>query len=127
MADDVALPFVLRRVATELPRFGYRYSNEKELCDGIALVLGDLHLPFEREVTASPRDRFDFVMGNGIVLEVKMDGSGADALMQCARYCEHDMVSAVVLLAATQWARNIRPFKAHGKQVICVPLTRQAF
>lgn len=96
-------PMLLRRILTELPRFTYRFANEVELHEGIASVLGNAGIAFEREVAASKRDRFDFLCASGIVLEAKVRGAYVPAMAQCVRYAELDSVSAVVLLTTRFW------------------------
>lgn len=121
-------PLLLRRVVEELPRWSYRFANEAELHRGIADVLAQAGVPFEHEHVAGPRDRFDFLVPSGIVVEAKTKGSFAQALSQCSRYLARDDVSAVVLVAARLWGRTAPTYHTKsGKQVHVVHLRGAAF
>lgn len=97
-------PMLLRRVMTVLPRFAYRFGSEAELHKGIALVLDGVQINYSHEHVAGPKDRFDFLLDGGVVIEAKTQGSLAHALLQCNRYLQRDDVSAVLLVATRRWA-----------------------
>ena len=123
-----ANPFVLNMLATELRRYAYTFASEKELHAGISTVLKQLGLMFEHEYVAGPKDRFDFRLDDGIVIEAKIDGSMRDAMEQITRYAKRDDVSAVVVVAVRSWARDVEPrIEINGKPVLIVQLKRQAF
>lgn len=119
---------VLRRIVTELPRYAYRYANEIELQSGIADVLTKSGITFEREVIAGPRDRFDFLVASGIVIEAKIKGSLSQALAQVDRYAARDDVTAVILVATRFWAFGHGGASTlRGKPVRIVKLTGASF
>lgn len=97
-------PMLLRSVTTVLPRYSYRFGSEVELHKGIAQVLDGAGIGYQHEYVAGPQDRFDFLLDYGIVIEAKIKGSLGKALIQCSRYLQRPDVSAVVLVAARQWA-----------------------
>lgn len=103
---------LLRSIVETLQRYAYRFSSEVELHQGIALVLDGAGIAYQREFVAGPRDRFDFLFDSGIVLEAKVKGAFAPALLQCNRYLERPDVSAVVLVATRSWAREVADFQA---------------
>lgn len=99
---------LLRRVVETLPRFAYRFADEVGLHKGMAQVLTEAGIEFEREHVAGPRDRFDFLLPSGIVIEAKVKGSVTPALIQCARYLERPDVSVVVLVTTRYWGGAIQ-------------------
>lgn len=117
----------LQRVVEELPRFAYRFSSEVDLHRGIADVLQRAGLEFRREVVAGPRDRFDFLVQPGVVIEAKVKGSLSQALAQVNRYAARDDVKAVVLVATRFWAGGAEDTELHGKPVRFVKLRGRAF
>lgn len=108
-------------IAKLLPRFRYRFGRETELHAGIAAVLDQAGVAYQREAIAGPADRFDFLLADGVVIEAKCRGSAGDALRQVARYCERDDVTAVVLVSSRAWA--IEPYlELSGKPVHVVKI-----
>lgn len=130
-AKEKRMPsFVLNRIINLLPRFGYRFGDEKQLHDGIATVLGAENIGFVREAAAGPKDRFDFLCEDGVVIEAKIKGSFTEAINQIDRYMQNDAVAAVVLVTTRQWGTPPRLRKdprVRGKPVRFVTLRSQAF
>jgi len=121
---------LLRRIVEFLPRFAYRFGDEKQLHEGIATVLQQHGVGFQREYVASKEDRFDFLCDGGIVIEAKIHGSLSPALRQAARYAKHDMVCAIVIATSRHWggARKLRAGATmNGKPVKMVQLRGQSF
>lgn len=105
---------------------GYRYRsiNESELQQAVAGVLQEAGWKFQREVVLSGgRDRIDF-LGNGIGIEVKVDGSNAALIRQAFRYLKHDEIGALIVV--TTRLRHSLPSEMNGKSVHLVRLWRQA-
>jgi hypothetical protein len=118
----------LQRLTVLLPRFAYRFASEVELHQGIAQVLDEAGIPYQREFVAGPKDRFDFLVEPGIVIEAKVQGSLTEALPQARRYALHDQVSAVVLATTRFWGRgSVRLPHLNGKPVCVVHLRGAAF
>lgn len=120
---------LLNRIVNELPRFAYRYANEAELHTGIAQVLTGAGVPFQHEFVAGPRDRYDFLVDSGIVIEAKSKGSLSSALLQCARYLKRDDVSVVVLVTTRSWGKVAPTYttKDTQKSILTVRLKGAAF
>lgn len=118
---------LLDRVVAELPRFAYRFTSEVELHRGIAQVLQQAGIAFRHEHVAGPRDRFDFLLPPGIVIEAKTKGSLAQALAQVNRYAAREDVQAVVLVAARFWGDRIADTVLHDKPIRVVKLKGRAF
>jgi hypothetical protein len=121
-----AIDMLIRTVVETLPRYRYRFADEKALHDGIAEALTGAGLAFERESVAGPRDRFDFLLPDGVVIEVKVDGSAGDAVRQVARYCARDDVSAVVLATTKGW-QVPSCLELHGKPIRVINLKGASF
>ena len=122
-------PMLLRRVMETLPRFTYRFSNEVELHLAMAAVLDGAGIEYQREVVAGPRDRFDFLLPSGIVIEAKVKGSLSPALIQCARYLARADVSVVLLVTTRFWGRSVGPqyVTKAGKTVHTIQLKGASF
>lgn len=120
----------LKQVLELLRSHGYQLSSEQKVQAGIAVVLEEHGIAFEREV-ARGADRFDFLCDSGVVIEVKIAGSYSEALRQGARYCRHDDVTAVVLASTRRWSGLGRaatdPVFFHGKPVHTVQLRSRLF
>lgn len=119
---------MLRSLVETLPRFSYRYSDEISLHEAMATVLTDAGIEFQREVVAGPRDRFDFLVPPGIVIEAKIKGSMSKALIQINRYAARDDVKAVVLVTTRFWGlTKTGAHELHGKPVHIIKLQGASF
>lgn len=118
---------LLRSIVETLPRYRYRFADEAQLQAGIADVLAQAGIPFEREHVAGPRDRFDFLIPDGIVIEAKTQGSLSQALSQVRRYAARPDVQAVVLVACRFWATVVPVTELHGKPIRVVRLKGDSF
>lgn len=78
-------------------------SNEKSCQGDLAEHLPGLlpvGCPVEREARLSARDVPDFIVGDGIVIELKVKGAPRAAITrQLERYARHDRVTALILLS----------------------------
>jgi len=124
---DAATELRMRAVTTALAGYRYRYANEVQLHERMAEVLAAADLQHVREFVIDARNRADFWL-DGLVVEVKVDGTFQDALRQIGRYIEHERVRGVVLASTKPWAAQPlakRPYW-QGKPFAMVHLTRQA-
>lgn len=96
---------IFNAVANHLSGYAYRYSSEVRLHENMAKVLESHGFDFERERVLDARNRADFWL-DGIVIEVKVDGSMADALRQVDRYINLPDVTGVILAATPRWAAS---------------------
>lgn len=75
-----------------------------------------------REARLSPRDVPDFIIGGGIVVEVKIKRATLrETLAQITRYAEHHTVTAVIVVSNRAMSL---PVSIHGKPVVFVSLGR---
>ncbi|CAJ4325798.1 Uncharacterised protein [Burkholderia pseudomallei] len=94
----------------------YRFSfvGERELQDGIEKVLADSVGGYKREASLGPADRPDFLLDDGLAIEVKVDGSLAELLRQVSRYASHDSVRAILVVGTPYWIAKV-PSEIAGK------------
>ncbi len=75
-------------------------KDEKSVQVSIETVLNSHGFDFKREVRLSQKDIVDFMLKDGIAVEVKLGGRPMPTFKQCERYCEHPQVNALVLMTA---------------------------
>lgn len=114
VANDIDSLAQVTHVIAQINRYRYRVGNEIALQDGLATALTQSNIAFEREVSLSERDRPDFVLENGLLIEVKIKGSFAQLLRQCARYAKHDCVKAILVAGTPFWIPTL-PAEVSGK------------
>ena len=94
----------LSHAARLLGGYLYRYSSEVKLHEAMAEVLAQAGISFEREHVLDAKNRADFWL-DGLVIEVKVDGSIGEALRQVGRYAALERVDGVLLASTCRWAR----------------------
>lgn len=100
--------------------FHFRFSCEADLQRGIYRVLHEAGYTFQREKHLSRKDRPDFLLQDGVAVEVKIDGSLTNVMRQLSRYAELPSVSALVFVTsrATQALRVPKEFCAKPVRVV---------
>lgn len=73
-------------------------STEDILQLQILDVLSSKGVPVTREVVLAPGSRIDFVVGDTLGIEVKIQGSPTAIFRQCERYCQSDSIAALILV-----------------------------
>lgn len=101
-----------------LRRSAFRFSNETELQEGIAIALGRAGIQHRREVVLTKRDRIDFLVDD-IGIEVKVDGSITLLTRQLYRYAKLPEVSSLVVVVTRMRLANLPP-EINGKPVFVV-------
>lgn len=96
-------------------------EDEKRLQKQVEAALSRYKVPFDREHTLGPGSIPDFFIQNKIVLEVKLKGSAKEIYFQCKRYCEYDVVKALVLF--TNKSMTL-PEKIEGKPAFVLNLSQ---
>lgn len=117
---------ILNAIANHLVGYAYRYSSETALHESLAKVLQAHGFEVVQEYTLDARNRFDFWV-NGIVIEVKVDGSLSSALRQVDRYISLPEVTGVILAGTPRWAGEAMAQRPEwkGKPFKMIRLTRQ--
>lgn len=95
---------VLSHLTRCLGSYLYRYGSEIQLHESLAKVLDDAGHKHTREFVLDARNRADFLVEGGIVLEVKVDGTLSEALRQVDRYINLEQVKGVILASTQRWA-----------------------
>ncbi|WP_122558531.1 hypothetical protein [Pseudomonas viridiflava] len=118
---------MLNALVHQLGAYAYRYSSEVRLHEAMAIVLTNHGFTFERERILDKQNRADFWL-DGIVIEVKVDGSIGEALRQVDRYIKLPDVKGVILAGTPRWASENLDDKPewNGKPFRMVRLARQA-
>lgn len=78
----------------------FNVSSEEILQTQIAEAFAAAGFRFQREYRLSSQDRIDFLVGDGIGVEVKIGGSPMSIHRQCKRYCAHDQVRLLILVTS---------------------------
>lgn len=115
---NLGATLTMRRVGVILSKYAFRYADEAQLHEGIIEVFRKESMPFEHEKVHEPTgDRFDFLLENGVVVEVKMAGSQAEALRQVNRYTLQPEVQGIVLVTTKPWKLYATRADANGVSV----------
>ena len=114
-------------VARVLGNYLYRYSCEIDLQDRMQEVLEGAGYAVGRERILDSRSRIDLWL-DGIVVEVKVDGSLSSALRQIGRYMKHPDVRGIVLASTERWASQplSHPPEWGGKPFVMFRVRRQS-
>ena len=112
--DTVNLMIALEQLDEILMTHVFRFTNERDLQDGIALALTAASIPFTREHRLGATDRVDFLIAPGIAVEIKVDGSLMALLRQVQRYASHVAVQSIVVIGTPAWLTKM-PVEISGK------------
>lgn len=93
----------LRKLARDLAGYAFRYGSEVQLHERIADALTQLGVAFSREVAVDDKNRFDFQLENGCIIEVKVRESLSPAIRQVARYAALESVKGILLAGTQHW------------------------
>lgn len=117
----------LSALANLLGGVRYRYGSEVQLHDVMGTLLTEAGYTFDREYRMDQHNRADFWL-DGLVIEVKIDGSMGDALRQVDRYIGLPQVHGVLLAGTPIWAGTALAKRPawQGKAFQMVRLQRQA-
>lgn len=103
-------------VMRALRAFRYHAGTEPELHAAITTALTRAEILFSREVRLDDDSRIDFLVSEGIGIEVKMNGSLAALTRQVARYAAHPTISTVIVVT-TRHALSRFPPTLSGKPI----------
>lgn len=97
------------------------YNTEKQLQDGIAQVLGEKNIPFEREKRIGEGLVIDFLVAGYIGLEVKTKGSPSEVARQLLAYAGCESVRELVLVTGRARLGRL-PEELLGKKIHIITL-----
>jgi len=103
------------KVVRHLAKFRFQATTEAEFQNSIAEALGR-EFTFRREVRLAPGDRIDFLLDNGVGIEVKTQGTAATAEKQLRRYAKSEQVKALILMTSRSQVA-VQPLSIDGKPV----------
>lgn len=106
-------------IAAHLRCFRYGARTEAEFQECIGAVLTLRNAPFEREVLLSKGDRIDFLLADGVGIEVKIKGTAAAAEAQLRRYARSPRVKELILMTSRSQVA-VQPSEIDGKPVLSV-------
>jgi hypothetical protein len=103
---------------------GYRFrpAGELELQDALARVFAAGGVEARREHRLSPGDVVDFLLLEGVAVEVKVAGSAVEVARQLQRYAGHSEVLALVLVTTRERLVRALPAELGGKRLFKVAL-----
>lgn len=105
-----------RDLARVFGMYSFRCGREIDLQAGVELALAGLGTPYEREYRFDRRNRIDFWLPEpGIGIEIKIQGSVTDVLLQLSRYAAFPQVHGLVLLTTRRTHLQIRENTVEGK------------
>lgn len=108
-------------IVTLLQRARLPLAEEKITQASIADVLSAKAITFEREFRLSDEDIPDFLLTDGICVEVKLRGQRRSIYRQLERYAAHDKVKGIIL--ATSICMRL-PENIQGKLALTTSLSR---
>lgn len=106
----------LESLAMSIGQCKFGFSTEDELQRGVEKFLAARGLSFARERHLTRHDRPDFLLADGLAIEVKIDGSLSQLLRQAGRYAEHEDVLGILVIGTTPWLGRV-PMELLGKPV----------
>jgi hypothetical protein len=96
---ELSLEQRISELADVIGRHRYRFSNERDLQDGIQRVLELNSIGHSREYRLTGHDIVDFLVGD-VGIEVKVSGSPVQVYRQLARYAESEEIAGLILVTA---------------------------
>lgn len=114
-------PTMIERIDRLMRSHVFRYRDEADFQEGIAIVLRGAGIRFEREVKLGTAGRIDFMVRDTIGLEVKVTGSNSLVIRQIQRYANRPEVSEIILVTTRAVHMNI-PDRLRGKRVTVICL-----
>jgi len=112
-----------QRVVDVLRSTKFAFATELDVQDGLGVLFVRERIDFEREVVLSPTDRIDFLLSDGIGIEVKIDRSLTSVTRQLFRYAKHERISTLILVTSRIRLLNL-PSQLNGKPLLAIDLLR---
>lgn len=100
----------------------FRFGSEVDLQNGVELLLQRSKIAYAREKALTAKDRPDFLVDGGIAIEIKIQGTFAQAVRQIDRYAKHESVHSILVIGSPAWINRIPAFIG-GKPVHAIRIT----
>jgi hypothetical protein len=100
----------------------FHFANEYDLQAGIAQLLTEQGVQFQREVSVAKTERLDFLTAEGIAIEVKVDGALSSVTRQLFRYAAKPEIRELILVTTRTKHRTL-PQNIQGKPLYIVHLS----
>lgn len=100
----------------------FRFGSEVDLQNGVELLLQRSKIAYAREKALTAKDRPDFLVDGGIAIEIKIQGTFAQAVRQIDRYTKHESVQSILVIGSPSWINRIPAFIG-GKPVHAIRIT----
>lgn len=113
---------VISGIVDLIAQYRFRFSSEVQLHEGISKVLDVAGISYRREVRIDEHNRLDFLIDGGLVIEVKIAGSGAELLRQVHRYAQEEIVTGIIVVTNKPW--HDLPPTLNGKPVAVHVMSR---
>lgn len=113
-------------LVTILRQHRFHFQHEKDLQDGIAQVLSEKKVWFEREREIAPGCKIDFLVSALVGIEVKVDGSPSAVTRQLYRYARSPVIHDLILVTSRVKLACGLPTRMADKGLWVVPLWEAA-
>lgn len=120
---SVSRQALIEAVLSSIRSHRFLYDNEIQLQDGLAECFTKAGIAFEREARLSPANKIDFMLPEGVGLEVKIKGSPTEVARQLLAYVGEAQVLELILVTGRAVLGRL-PDELLGKRIHVVPLWR---
>lgn len=96
------MTFTSNNIIALLKSHRFFLHNEKSLQSDIAALFTSKKVPFNREHYLDENNIMDFIVADGIGLEIKIDGTKRAIYEQCLRYSKFPEVKELILFTNKQ-------------------------
>lgn len=113
----------VEQVIEAIQSFRYIYDRETDLQAAIAKVFDERKIPFVREFRLGDDLKIDFMVPEGIGIEIKIKGSPSDVARQLLGYANRPEVKCLILVTGKSSLGRL-PEELLGKKLYIVALWR---
>jgi hypothetical protein len=114
---------MIDRLRAAIAAHRFNFGNEEEFQRGIAEAFKTMGIEYQREVVLTKKDRIDFMLADGLGVEVKIDGSISALTRQLHRYAQLETIKALVVVTGRVRLTKL-PNAMNGKTVNVIPVLR---
>lgn len=115
-----------QQLCTLLYNTRFSFSNERDVQNGVELLLVKNLQSYIREAILTSNDRIDFLLEPGLGIEIKVDGSLSSVTRQLWRYSKLESITELILVT-TKLQHTQLPADINGKPLSIVHLLNSMF